>query len=113
MVLGVAEYRSDHLAEAEPWLTAAIKIFHADPHVTGTSAFYHAMILFRQGKQDEARQLAAAAAAKMKPLPKDQKNPLANGANTDDLALWMAYKEAKAMIQFDAVRDAPAESSGK
>jgi hypothetical protein len=59
------------------------------------------MSLFRQGKEDPARQLALAAAAKMKPLPQDEQNPLANQATHDDLILWLAYKEAKAMIQFD------------
>src|SRR5260370_24286645 len=48
------------------------------------------MSLFRQGKHDEARKLAIAAAAKMKPLPKDEQNPLANGAYYDDLILWLA-----------------------
>jgi hypothetical protein len=38
----------------------------------------------------------------MKPLPKQEKNPLAGGASPDDLMLWLAYKEAKALIQFDA-----------
>jgi hypothetical protein len=38
----------------------------------------------------------------MKPLPKDEKNPLADKANHDDLILWLAYKEAKALIGFDA-----------
>ena len=37
----------------------------------------------------------------MKPLPKDEQNPLANNATRDDLILWLAYKEAKAMIKFD------------
>jgi hypothetical protein len=60
------------------------------------------MSLFRQGKPDEARQLASAAAAKMKPLPKDEKNPLADKAGHDDLILWLAYKEAKKLIGFDA-----------
>jgi hypothetical protein len=44
---------------------------------------------------------ACQAAAKMKPLPKDAKNPLAGGGDFNDLILWLAYKEAKAMIQFD------------
>ena len=70
--------------------------------MTGISAFYRAMSLFRQGKKDEARKLATAAAAKMKPLPEDEKNPLAGGADHDDLILWLAYKEAMAMIKFDA-----------
>jgi hypothetical protein len=61
-----------------------------------------AMSLFQQGKKDEARQLATEATAKMKPLPKDEKNPLADNASADDLILWLAYKEAMAMIQFDA-----------
>jgi len=60
------------------------------------------MSLFRQGKRDEARRLANAAAAKMKPLPKDDKNPLADQAVDDDLILWLAYKEAKELIGFDA-----------
>ena len=46
----------------------------------------------------------------MKPLPKDEQNPLANDANYDDLILWLAYKEAKAMIQFDATPPAKAEN---
>ena len=73
------------------------------------------MSLFRQGKPDEARKVAIAAAAKMKPLPADEQNPLAGGANADDLILWLAYKEAKALIHFDAPPDAPAppDASGR
>ena len=80
---------------------------------TGIAAFYRAMSLFRQGKPDEARKVAIAAAAQMKPLPKDEQNPLANGADHDDLILWLAYKEAKAMIQFDAAPTTPATPDGK
>ena len=65
------------------------------------SAFYRAMSLFRQGKENEARRLATEAASKMKPLPRDEKNPLAGDANPDDLILWLAYKEAKELIKFD------------
>ena len=35
-------------------------------------------------------------------LPKDENNPLAGDADHDDLILWLAYKEAKALIKFDA-----------
>jgi hypothetical protein len=80
------------------------------PPVAGTSTFYRAMSLFRHGKENEARKLATEAAATMKPLPKDEKNPLAGNASADDLMLWLAYKEAKALIQFDA---APAQSQSK
>ena len=71
------------------------------------------MSLFRQGKEAEARQVALAAAATMKPLPKDEQKPLANKATHDDLILWLAYKEAKAMIQFDAAPRAKAENDKK
>ena len=71
------------------------------------------MSLFRQGKPDEARKLAIAAAAQMKPLPKDEQNPLASDAYYDDLILWLAYKEAKAMIHFDAAPAAPETADGK
>ena len=84
--------------------TAAMDRGKGRPVVAGTSAFYRAMSRFRQGKRDEARELAIAAVAQMKPLPKDEKNPLANNASYDDLILWLAYKEAKALIQFDAAR---------
>ena len=66
--------------------------------------------MFRQGKEDEDRKLATEAAARMKPLPKDEKNPLAGGASADDLTLWLAYKEAKGLIEFDA---APVPSKRK
>jgi hypothetical protein len=57
--------------------------------------------------------LATAAAARMKPLPKDEKNPLAGNAIADDLILWMAYKEAKALIKFESAPAAPVPSKGK
>src|SRR5208283_1626301 len=109
LALGMAEYRSGHDAAALEALEGAAK---AGPNIrwlTGISAFYRAMSLFRQGKEEEGRQLALAAAAKMKPLPKDEQNPLANQATHDDLILWLAYKEAKAMIKVDVkkVRGAP------
>ena len=66
------------------------------------------MTLFRLGKEDEARKLATATAAAMKPLPKDEKNPLAGNASPDDLILWMAYREAKALIKFEPTLTAPA-----
>ena len=120
MALGMAEYRSGNDAAAELALLAAAKAGPTNPHVTGTSAFFRAMSLFRQGKKDEARKLAIAAAAKMKPLPKDENNPLANltapvgGGDTQEyLIMWLAYKEAKALIKFDAAPATPATPNGK
>jgi serine/threonine protein kinase len=102
MGLGMAEYRSDHFAEADAALRETENAAKNNPYLSGTSAFYRAMSLFRQGKKDEARQLATEAATKMKPLPKDEKDPLADNATDNDLILWMAYKEAKALIKYDA-----------
>jgi WD40 repeat protein/serine/threonine protein kinase len=105
LTLGMAEYRSGHFAEADAALLAVAKgpEKHYDMELAaGTANFYRAMSLFRQGKEVEAQKLATEAAAQMKPLPKDDKNPLAGGATADDLMLWLAYKEAKAMVHFDA-----------
>ena len=52
-------------------------------------------------------------ASKMKPFPRDEKNPLAGKASHNDLILRMAYKEAKALIQFEPAPAAPAPPSGK
>ena len=74
-----------------------------DPRVrsAGAASFYRAMGLFRQGKTDEARDLAVKTAATMDPpLPADEAKPvLLHGS--DDLILWLACKEAKALIRFE------------
>ena len=93
MALGMAEYRGGHFAAANTALTTAIKAGKDNPQIAGTSAFYRGMSLFKQGKDEEARRLALEAAAKMKPLPQDDKKPLVGGAGHDDLILWLACKE--------------------
>jgi hypothetical protein len=104
LTLGMAEYRSGNDAAANQALLAAANAGSGNPHVAGISSFYRAMSLFRQSQREEARKVAMAATATMKPLPKDENNPLAGITNLnswDDLILWLAYKEAKAVIQFD------------
>jgi WD40 repeat protein len=113
LALGMAEYRSGNAAAAEEALLGAEKAGPNNPMANGIAAFYRAMSLFRQGKADEARELAIAATARMKPLPKDEQNPFANGAYHDDLILWLAYKEAKALIKFDAAPATPATPNGR
>ena len=101
LALGMAQCRmGNHDAAIEAFLDAE-KADPENPKVTGMAAFYRAMSLFRQGRRDEAGRVAQSAAATMRPLPKDPGNPLADGAGLDDLILWMAYKEAKALIGFD------------
>jgi tetratricopeptide (TPR) repeat protein/thiol-disulfide isomerase/thioredoxin len=98
MALGMAEYRCGHYQEADAALFAASQLGEQNYHVTVTTAFYRAMSLFKLGKEAEARKLASEAVAKMKPLPANEKNPLTGNANADDLILWMAYKEANALL---------------
>ncbi len=113
LALGMAEYRCGNHAAATSALLAAAKAGPNNAVATGIAAFYRAMSLFRQGKPDEARKLAIGAAAQMKPLPKEEQNPPAGDAYWDDLILWLAYKEAKAMIKFYVAPAAPATASGK
>jgi tetratricopeptide (TPR) repeat protein len=101
LALGMVEYRSGNDAAADRALLAAAEAGPKNRIVAGLAGFYRAMSLFRQGKKEEALRLAFATAAKMKPLPKDDNDPLAD-AGPNDLILWLAYKEAKAMILFDA-----------
>jgi hypothetical protein len=98
MALGMAEYRCGHYAEADAVLRVAAQLGAQNDHVSGTTAFYRAMSLFKQGKEAEARKVASEAIPKMRPLPVDEKNPLTGGANADDLILWMAFKEASALL---------------
>ena len=102
MALGMAEYRNGRYAEADKTLAAAAETGARNPYVPITSAFYRAMSLFKQGQAEEARRLALGAAAQMKPLPQDDKNPLAGGADDNDLMLWLAYKEARALLNLQA-----------
>jgi hypothetical protein len=113
LTLGMAEYRSGNNAAADRALFGAAEAGKNNPQVTGIAAFYRAMSLFRQGKPVEARRLATQATAKMKPLPADEKNPLVGGANHDDLILWLACKEAKALIKFDTTPPPKAEDDRK
>jgi hypothetical protein len=98
MALGMAEYRCGHYAEADAALRAAAQLGANNYYVSGTTAFYRAMSLFKQGKEAEARKLASDAITKMRPLPVDEKNPLTANNNADDLILWMAFKEASALL---------------
>jgi len=68
------------------------------PCVERMANFYLVMTLFHQGKPAEARALFTATEAKMKPLPADDQNPLGDNFDHDDLIIWLACKEAKALL---------------
>jgi len=99
MALGMAEYRQGSYAAADEALKIAEQPGGNTPHVQDTARFFHTMSLFRQGKTAEARKFFADTAAKMKPLPADERRPLAKDVSPDDVIVWLAYKEAKALLQ--------------
>jgi WD40 repeat protein/tetratricopeptide (TPR) repeat protein len=110
LALGMAEYRSGYDEAAVEALLAAEKSGANITIVMGIAPFYRAMSLFRLGRAEEARKVATLAAAKMQPLPKDEQNPLVNVANSDFLIVWMAYREARALLNFDP---SPIETQGE
>ncbi len=99
MVLGMTEYRQGHYLVADQALTAAEESAKGNGFVQGPARFFRAMSLVRQGKEAEARQLFAEAGSRMKPLPTGERQPFTNGAGPDDLIVWLAYKEVKALLQ--------------
>jgi tetratricopeptide (TPR) repeat protein len=110
--LGLAEYRNGQYAAAEHSLTIAEQTAgndHAiavdDQHaLQGIARMFRAMSLFRQDKPEEASKLFSQAEAQMPPLPKDESKLFVEGrpAHHDDLICWLAYKEAKALIESPA-----------
>jgi tetratricopeptide (TPR) repeat protein len=101
MTLGMAEYRGGRFQEADFALNAVAGMMNPKTYrpgvIQGTADCYRSMSLFHQGRKDEARALVAATEAKMKPFPADEQNPLAR-ADHDDLILWLACREAKALL---------------
>jgi tetratricopeptide (TPR) repeat protein len=104
MDLGLAEYRNGQYAAAENALAIAEQTAGDLHDVSRTARFFRAMSLFRQDKPKEARKLLSQAEAQTPPLPKDESKPLVDGkpASRDMLICWLAYKEAKALIEGDA-----------
>ena len=110
LALGMAEFRNGHFTAADEVLSSAARAGQDDV-VAGISAFYRAMSLSRQGKEDEAREVATRAAARMRMPTQDEQKPCFPRGSAD-LILWLAYKEAKALIGFDAPPVAPAKPDG-
>ena len=102
MALGMAEFRNGHFNAADEAVLSAAQ-GGQDVNVARISAFYLAMSLFQRGRKDEARDVAAKVVTGMKPLPADERDIMAGTeAISDRLIQWLAYKEARAMIQIDA-----------
>jgi hypothetical protein len=104
MGLGLAEYRSGQYAAAENDLATAEQTAGSMHDILGTARFFRAMSLVQQDKTAEARGLFSDGEAQMPPLPQDESHPLVDGqpVNQDVLICWLAYKEAKALIEGNA-----------
>jgi len=104
----MAEYRCGHYSEAEQALLAAEREASSQgnagrAHIECIAGFYRAMSLCQQQHPAEARTCFTATMAQMRPFPPDKQNPLADGATHDDLIMWMACTEAKALLAEPAV----------
>jgi hypothetical protein len=106
---GLAEYRSGHYVAAAEALATAAKTSSITrgnvepPLIEDIANFYRAMTLFHQGQAAEARALFTVTQAKMKPLPPDEQNPFPDRIDHDELFVWLAYKEARALLGGPAV----------
>jgi hypothetical protein len=94
---GLAEFRAGNDLGAEEILRTV--------RLGGISArlavvpIYRAMIAVRTGRLEDAHRLLDDAAARMRPLPIDAQDPLAQGGDHDDLITWLAWNEAQAMLK--------------
>ncbi len=100
LALGLAEYRNSQFADSERDLTIAEQHLSGDNDVQGSARLFRSMSLYRQNRTEEARKLFRLAETQMPPLPKDERKPRVDGksASHDALIRWLAYKEAKALI---------------
>jgi hypothetical protein len=98
LALGMAEYRNGNRTAADEALTAAEQTGERLGIVRLPARFFRAMNLFHQGRVAEARDLFAAAASETS-LPEDERKPYAGGADHDAVIIWLAYKEAKALLE--------------
>jgi eukaryotic-like serine/threonine-protein kinase len=103
--LGLAEYRNGQYAAAERSIAVAEQTMGDRDDVQGIAHMFHAMTLFRQGQQEDARNLFSHAEAKMPPLPKDESKPIVDGRHLSQNVLlwWLAYKEAKKQLEGQTV----------
>lgn len=96
MTLGMAQYRKGLCSEAEQTL---LTFKNGGGQIGGTAGYFLAMSLFQQGKTDDAHRVFATVLDRMRPLPFSDMRPLGSGVDADDLIVWLAYKEAKALMK--------------
>lgn len=98
LALGMAEYRLGEYERALPEFELITKDGITAYTLPVTAALYRAMTLAQLGRLDEAKSWHAQAIEKMRPIPEADQNPLANGANADDLIVWLASRECATVL---------------
>ena len=101
--LAMAEYRSGHYSAMNDALAIAEQATQssaesARPFLRQSAQLYRVMSLIRQGRPDDARELLLSIQPPWKSPPADKLNPWANGADENDLLLWLAYEETQALL---------------
>jgi eukaryotic-like serine/threonine-protein kinase len=103
--LGLADYRNGQYSAAEQALTIAEQTAGDAHDITGTARLFRAMSLLQQDRPEEARKVFNQAEAEMPPFPKDDHEPPVydKPVNQDVLVCWLAYKEARTLIEGSSV----------
>jgi tetratricopeptide (TPR) repeat protein len=94
LVRGMAEYRQGSYAQAQTWLTEAIR---SQPEVRGVALLFRAMANHQLTKTNAARADFEAAGQVMKPMG-DRTKLTADILSTDDLVFWIVYSEAEELL---------------
>jgi hypothetical protein len=105
--LALAHYRlSDYEKAAQELIQvddAAERIpdslFKYKPPLQTFARFTRSMILFREGKREDAQFHFSEGEKEMKPLPVDHRLVFENSEAIDNLLVWLVYKEARALLQ--------------
>jgi tetratricopeptide (TPR) repeat protein len=106
LTLGLAQYRNGQNAAAEHSIDIAERTLGDHDDVEGIAHMFHAMILFRLERPEDARKLFTKAEMQMPPLPKDESQPSIDSRPFDhDLLIWwLSYKEAKSLLDQSAAK---------
>ena len=102
LALGMAEFRNGLYPAAEQHLSEAEQAFPNNRDLLTAARLYRAMTVFRENHRDEARKILNAAQAQMRPLPKDENQPLAGVQTTaqhEVMTAWLAFKEASLLLR--------------
>jgi len=109
LALGIAEYRNGQFATAERTLAPVEQAAGGQDYLQGSTRLFRAMSLSRLDRLEEARRLVGQVEAQMPPLPEDESKPIV--VIHDNLIWWLAYKEAKALIEGPAASAAKPSAS--